>query len=359
MTFRLFALFCLILSSCQVSRMIYYNFSGINDYRIFPFKEIKAPAEQHPFIRTEKGKFPSKVNDQPLEKFLKKNNTVAFLIIKNDTIQYEKYFYNYNPKSLVPSFSVAKSILSLLIGCAVDEGIISSVEEPVTAYIPELKKNNFDNVKIKHLLQMTSGIKFSEKYYTPFSDAARFYYGKNLRKKLLNMKLKNEPGKKFEYHSGNSQLLGLVLERALKGKSISQYLEEKIWKPLGMESDATWSLDWGKDPMEKTFCCLNATATDFAKIGRLFIQKGVYQDKKIVSEDWISRILNPENSEGSASYYQFSWWLPQPGKDIVADGHLGQYIYTYPNKKLIIVRLGKSSGKVDWWNFFKELAEQY
>lgn len=347
------------MSSCQVSRFILYNFADINDYRKFPSREIKAPAEHHPFERSWTGKFPSKINGEPLEEFLIKNNTVAFLIISNDTIHYENYFYNYHPNSLIPSFSVTKSILSLLIGCAIDDGYIQSENDNVTIYIPELKKNNFDKVKIKHLLQMTSGIEFSEKYYTPFSDAARFYYGKNLRKKLLKMKLKNEPGKKFEYHSGNSQLLGLVLERALKGKTISQYLQEKIWIPLGMESDATWSLDWGKNPIEKTFCCFNATATDFAKIGRLFIHKGVYQGKRIISDEWISHILKPENSEGSVSYYQYSWWLPHPGQDILADGHLGQYIYVYPAKKLIIVRLGKNTGKVDWWKFFKELANQY
>lgn len=359
MTLRFFVSLSFILSSCQVSRFIYYNFADIKDYKIFPYREIKASTVQHPFERSTKGKFPTKINDQPFEEFLTKNNTIAFLIIRHDTLQYENYFYNYHPKSLVPSFSVAKSVLSLLIGCAIEDGFIVSEDEPVTNYIPELKKNNFDKVKIKHLLQMTSGIKFSEKYYSPFSDAARFYYGNNLRKKLLKMKLKNEPGKKFEYHSGNSQLLGLVLERALKGKSISQYLQEKIWLPLGMESDATWSLDGGKNPIEKTFCCLNATATDFAKIGRLFIHKGAYQGKKIISEEWISRILKPENSEGSPSYYQYSWWLPHPGQDILADGHLGQYIYVYPAKKLIIVRLGKNTGKVDWWKFFKELANQY
>lgn len=359
MNLKFFLLFCITLSSCQVYRYVYYNFSDIKDYKIFPYREIKSSAEHHPFAKSNMGLLPSTINGLSFDQFLKKNHTVAFLIIKNDTIQYENYFYNYHPKSLIPSFSVAKSVLSLLIGCAIEDGFIISVDDPITKYIPELKKNNFEKVKIKHLLQMTSGIKFSENYFSPFSDAARYYYGKNLRKKLLKMKLKNEPGKKFEYHSGNSQLLGLVLERALKGKSISEYLQEKIWIPLGMESDATWSLDWGNNPIEKTFCCLNATATDFAKIGRLFIHEGVYQGKRIISKDWITRILKPENSEGSASYYQYSWWLPQPEQTILAEGHLGQYVYVYPNKKLIIVRFGKNSGRINWWKFFKELANFY
>ena len=214
--------FCItLLSSCQLGRFVVYNFADINDHKKFESRPLVAKASPFSFQSTQKGKFPKEINGLAFDTYLEKNKTVAFLIIKNDTIQYEKYFKGYDKESIVPSFSMAKSVTSILIGCAIDEGLIKSVDEPITNYIPELKKNGFDKVTIKHLLQMTSGIKFNESYVNPFGDAASFYYGLNLRKEIGKMKLKTEPGKKFEYVSGNTQLLGLVLERSLKEKTIT------------------------------------------------------------------------------------------------------------------------------------------
>lgn len=360
--------FSVLLTSCQVWRFIFYNFADIKDYKIFPYRSLHKDSTPFKFYTTTNGKYPTKINTQTkhhqktevsFDTFLEKTNTVAFLIIKNDTIQYEKYFHHYNEKSIVPSFSMAKSIISILIGCAIDDKLIQSVNDPVTKYIPELKKNNFDKVTIKHLLQMTSGIKFKENYYNPFGDAATYYYGTNLRKKLLKMKLKQEPGKKFEYISGNTQLLGLILERVLQGKTITQYLQEKIWTPLGMEYDASWSIDKRKNGLEKTFCCINARARDFAKIGRLYLNKGMWNGKQIVSKEWVETSTKQDTTDGSVSYYKYHWWLPSSQGDFLAEGFLGQYIYVNPNKKLIIVRLGKNSGKAKWWSIFLSLAKYY
>jgi CubicO group peptidase (beta-lactamase class C family) len=264
----------MLLTSCQLGRFVLYNFADIKDYKKFQSRPLTADTLPYNFQTTNFGKFPKELKGIPFDKYLDDNKTVAFLIIKNDTIQYEKYFKGYDKQSIVPSFSMAKSVTSILIGCAIDEGLIKSVDEPISNYIPELKKNGFDKVTIKHLLQMTSGIKFNESYINPFGDAASFYYGLNLRKEIKKMKLKTEPGKKFEYVSGNTQLLGLVLERSLKNKTITSYLQEKIWSPLGMEYDASWSIDRKKNGLEKTFCCLNARARDFAKIGRLYLKNG-------------------------------------------------------------------------------------
>ena len=177
-----------------------------------------------------KGKVPKKISlkdkNYPFETYLKDNKTVAFLIIKNDTIQYENYWRDYEKSSIVPSFSMAKSITSILIGCAIDDKLIGSVNDPVTKYIPELKEKGFDKVNIAHLLQMTSGLDFKESYANPFGDAATFYYGTNLRKAIGKMKLKAEPGQQFEYVSGNTQLLGLVLERAIKNRKVKKITVE-------------------------------------------------------------------------------------------------------------------------------------
>ncbi len=347
------------LTSCQLGRFVFYNFADIKDHKKFQSRPLTANTSAYNFQTTNSGKAPREINGIPFEKYLEDKKTVAFLIIKNDTIQYEKYFDGYDKQSIVPSFSMAKAVTSILIGCAIDDGFIKSVDEPVTNYIPELEKNGFGKVTIKHLLQMTSGIKFNESYVNPFGDAASFYYGLNLRKKTGKIKLKSEPGKKFDYVSGNTQLLGLVLERSLKGKTITSYLQEKLWTPLGMEYDASWSIDREKNGMEKTFCCLNARARDFAKIGRLYKNKGNWNGNQIVSQKWVEESTKLDTSEGSASFYQYQWWLPTPNEDFMAEGILGQFVYVNPNKDLIIVRLGKKEGNADWWRIFTSLAKAY
>ncbi len=351
------------LNSCKVGRYIVYNFADINDHKKFPARNIENGTTKFIFPTAEKGKFPKELNvkdkSYPFEKYLEDNKTVAFLVIQNDTIQYEKYWDKYNDASIVPSFSMAKAITSILIGCAIDDKLIQSVNEPITNYIPELKDNGFEKVTIEHLLQMTSGLDFNESYSNPFGDAATFYYGTNLRKAIDKMKLKTEPGKQFEYVSGNTQLLGLVLERALKDRTITSYFEERIWKPLEMEFDASWSLDRKKNGLEKTFCCINARARDYAKIGRLYLNKGKWNGKQIVSENWVTQSTKIDTTNGSVWYYQYQWWLPTQTGDFMAQGILGQYIYVHPEKNLIIVRLGKKTGKADWWEILATLGQAY
>jgi len=347
------------MASCQFGRYVIYNFAGISDHKKFQARPLKADSLHFEFNVTNNGEFPKQINNIPFDEYLENSKSVAFLIIKNDTIQYERYFKGYDKESIVPSFSMAKSVTSILIGCAIDDGLIKSVDDSVTDYIPELKNNGFDKVSIKHLLQMTSGIRFNESYFNPFGDAASFYYGRNLRNQIKKMKLKYEPGKKFEYASGNTQLLGLVLERSLKVKTITQYLQEKLWTPLGMEYEASWSIDKKKDGLEKTFCCLNARARDFAKIGRLYQNKGNWNGKQIISEKWVRESTKLDTTKGSARYYQYQWWLPTPNEDFMAEGILGQFVYVNPSKNLLIVRLGKSEGKTDWWSMFTSLASWY
>lgn len=354
-----------ILSSCQVGRFFFYNFADIRDYKKFPSRKIECAGEKSfrfthhcdEKICVSRVSYHKEKNVQ-FEEFIRNHKTVAFLIIRNDTVLYEKYFRGRDSSSYVPSFSVAKSYTSALIGCAIADSLIGSENDPVTKYIPELRKNGFDKVSIKHLLQMTSGLRFSENYFNPFGDAAAFYYGNDLRKKMLKLRLKREPGKKFEYNSGNTMLLGFILERALKGKSISQYLQEKIWQPCGMETPGTWSTDNKKGGIEKTFCCLNATAHDFAKFGRLYLNKGRWDEKQIVPESWVKRSNTIDTTQGAAWYYQNQWWLNNPReKDYCAIGFLGQYIYVNPKKNIVIVRLGKTEGGVYWPNIFASLCK--
>lgn len=356
----------LSLNSCIVARFTFYTFADVRDYKKFPKRTMHNDGEKYVFPTAKKENFPKLVKnkkneDVDFEKYIAANRTVAFLVIKNDTIRYEKYFHRYNRESIVPSFSVAKSITSILVGCAIDDGLIKSVDEPITNYVPELKKNGLEKVTIKHLLQMTSGIKFNESYVNPFGEAGKFYYGRHLEKRMSKMTMETEPGKKFKYISGGTELLGWVLTRALKTKTITQYLQEKIWQPLGMEYDGTWSIDQKKDGIEKTFCCVNARARDFAKIGRLYKNKGVWNGKRIVSENWVRESTKIDTSEGSAVHYQYQWWLPSKNGDFLAVGHLGQYIYVNPEKNIVIVRLGKAKRKkkVNWKGLFSEVIAYY
>lgn len=363
--FRYLLLFVLLfsLNSCKLGRFVYYNFADIKDYKIFHERLVENDSAVFVFPQAEGARIQKTITwngeEHDFEAYLQKNKTVAFLIIKNDSILYENYWNGYDEASIVASFSMAKSVTSILIGCAIDDGLIESVQEPVTNYVPELKANGFEKVTIEHLLQMTSGLKFNEGYFNPFGEVAGFYYGTNLRKSISKLKLKTEPGIEFEYLSGNTQILGLILERALKDQSVSDYLQEKLWQPLGMEYDATWSLDRKKNGLEKTFCCLNARARDFAKIGRLYQNKGNWNGRQIVSEEWVARSTQVDTSHGSSPKYQYQWWLPGEEGDFMAKGILGQYIYVNPNRNLIIVRLGKKEGEVDWDKLLPQIAETY
>ena len=353
----------ILLTSCKVGRFIVYNFADIKDYKKFPSRPLVSNETKFKFDSTETGKYPKflKVGKTQkstlIEKILEDNKTVAFLIIKNDTIQYEKYFKGYSKESIIPSFSMAKSFTSILIGCAIDEGLIKSIDEPIVKFIPELQKNGFDKVTIKHLLQMTSALKFSESYINPFGEAASFYYGRNLKHEISKLKLKGEPGQKFEYVSGNPQLLGLILERVLKTKTITQYFQEKIWTPLEMEYDGSWSIDRKNNGIEKTFCCVNARARDFAKIGRLYLNKGKWNGKQIVSQKWVEESTKIDTTEGSDEGYQYQWWLPSNNGDFMAEGILGQFVYVNPAENTVIVRMGKNYGHINWSDLFILLSK--
>ena len=265
-------------SSCHVGRYFYWNFADTGDMNkfdnvpiqkgttSFQFHEVQNTSSVPEFILNKKGE--AVTFDEALEK----NGTTAFLVIQKDTILYERYFDQYSPDTQHPSFSVAKSFVSALIGIAIDEGKIQSVHDPIRNYLPELD-SSFDPVTIEHILNMQSGVKFSEGYFNPFGEVAKFYYGTALKKFVNKLKVIEQPGTSWKYISGNTQLLSLALEKAT-GQSLPSYLEEKIWIPLGMEYDASWSIDSKKNKTAKAFCCLNARARDFAKFGRLYLNKG-------------------------------------------------------------------------------------
>jgi len=350
-----------ILSACSIVKSL-VNKRSINDYKKFSKRDIHA--NNKPFKFPKGNPLAVKIplglnidgNEVTFEKYLSDNKTVAFLIIQNDTLAYEKYFGTHDSASIIPSFSISNTFISALIGCAIQDGIIKSVDDSVLTYIPELTKNGFKDVTIKHLLQMTSGLDFKESYKDPMGEAATFYYGRNIYKNEIHLTLEREPGKAFDFTSGSIQLLALVLQRALKNEKVAHYFERRIWFQIEPEFDASWSTD-KVDGTEKAFCCMNARALDFAKFGRLFMQKGNWNGKQIIPEKWVNESLNPDLSGGGVKYFKYQWWLYDNSDNaFYAQGDLGQFIYVNPRKNLIIVRLGEDVGNVNWQQFFASYA---
>ncbi|MCC7231992.1 MAG: serine hydrolase [Bacteroidia bacterium] len=363
----LFLSVLLILPGCKVGRFFWYNFSDITDYKIFPSRPLHGSDQPFRFIDAQHNKALEQrihiINHSGdtlgFSEFLEKSSTVAFLIIRNDSLLYERYLDNYDTSSIVASFSMAKSFVSALIGIAIADGQITSENDPVTRYVTELKgRSGWDKVTLHDLLQMSSGVRFSEGYYTPFSGAASYYYGRTLRRSIAHLKTEKPPMSGFDYKSVNSELLGLVIERAT-GMTLTAYLDEKIWKPLHMEYDASWSIDRKNNGIEKAFCCINARARDFAKFGRLYLHDGNWQGKQIVPEDWVKKSTTVNSEPGGAPFYNHQWWVGAANEgDYSAVGHLGQYIYVYPSKNLIIVRLGTSRQKENWMAVLRQVAHQ-
>jgi CubicO group peptidase (beta-lactamase class C family) len=356
-----------IMSSCHFVRYFYWNYANINDGKKFPAFTIENQETVFNFKQSPKNfnfKIPQKYfsNNENCEfnSFLESHETVAFLVIRDDTILFEKYFSGFDKNSLLISFSIAKSFVSALIGIAIDEGLIKNVHQPITDFLPKLKENNerFSKITIEHLLNMRSGIKFSEEYNSPFALMAKFYYGTNLKKYVYNLKIEKDPNIEYKYQSANTQILAMIIEKA-SGKQFYQYFEEKLWKPLQTKSIAKWNYDSKKHENIKSFCCLNATAVDFAKFGRLYLKNGKLNNNTIISESWINSSTTIMNdSRDSQNYpYTYHWRVKEDGA-YFAKGILGQYIYVYPEKNLIFLRFGESYGDIDWAEFFEDISGQ-
>jgi len=321
-------------------KAVYYNFAGIDDYKIFDNNTVTAGKAQ-PWPVSDSYNKVSSPDD--LNQLLAELKTVALVVIKNDSLLYEKYWDGYSDSSLSNSFSVAKSITSLLIGAAIKEGKIKSVDEPVGNYLPEFKEGLAVKLRIKDLLTMSSGSNWDESYSNPLSVTTESYYGSNLYKTATGIKILKEPGTYHSYKSGDTELLGLVLEKAT-GKSISAYASEKLWQPLGAEHPAKWSTD-RESGNEKAFCCFNTNARDFARLGQLMLDSGKWKGNTIIDSAYYMQSItgcNIPNEEGEpCNYYGYQWWIRPafPGV-FYARGILGQYIIVIPSKKIVLVRLG-------------------
>ncbi|MBN4051184.1 serine hydrolase [bacterium AH-315-M05] len=321
--------------------------ASIDEYQIFDNREVKAGKHQKWALGID-------YNAQPIPdnylNTIEKYETIAYLIVKDDSIRFEQYWDGYSEDSYTNSFSMAKSIVSILVGVAIDEGKIKSVDQSVGDFLESYQEGDRAKLTIKHLLTMSSGMNFEESYKSPFDFPAESYFGSDLRKLVSEYDVVEEPGRVFEYLSGNTQLLAFVLEKAT-GVKVSEYASEKLWKPIGAKNPARWSLDH-ENGDEKAYCCFNSNTRDFARIGQLYLNKGNWKGRQIVSEDYVKRSIIPadliEEDDGTKiDRYGYSWWLVnyKGHRIFFAEGLMGQYIIVIPDKEVIVVRLARKRAK--------------
>ena len=270
--------------------------------------------------------------------------TVAFLIIKNDSIWFEQYYEGYDETSHSNSFSVAKSMVTSMLGKAIMDGKIEGLDQAVSDFFPEFSEGLNAKVTVGDLASMASGLNWDEAYYSPFSITTRAYFYDDLRSMMLDLDFVEEPGKSYKYLSGNTQLLGMVIEKAT-GNSLSEYLSNSFWKPMGAEHSAYWQVDDEDNRMEKAYCCIATNARDFARFGKLYKDYGKWNGEQLLDSAFVARSVRPRFKE--SPQYGYGWWLLNHlNKDFfMMRGHLGQYIIVQPEDNVIIVRLGHKNAK--------------
>ncbi len=351
-------IFMILPSNYYVHRALIHWLPKIDQYAIFDNRLVRADDPQPwDFAADVDSKTISPENEADFKKY----ETVAFVVVQHNQIIFEQYWKNYSPLSLSNSFSMSKSLLSLLVGCAISDGYIKSVDEPVSDFLPEWTSYDGKVLTIKDLLTMSAGVEWDEAHSSLFSKTTDAYYGNDLWRLTKTEKLIEKPGVRFNYQSGVAQIIGFLLQKAT-GKSISEYASERIWTPIHAEEDAQWSLDHKKG-MEKAFCCFNSNARDFARLGQLVLNKGDWDGIQIVDSNYIKEATTPATwlkytrplSSGDktatetvpCNFYGYQFWLTnyQGLKVTYFRGILGQYIFVIPELDAVIVRLGKKCDK--------------
>lgn len=314
----------------------------IDELHLFPYREMAANKPQPWAVSVNYNK--AKIDANLLKK-MELFKTTSFLVIKNDSIIYENYWEQYNDKSFTNSFSMAKSFTAALIGIAIKQGLIKSVNEPIGNYIDSYKEGDKAKITIKHLLTMSSGIDFDETYSSPWAWPSEAYYGNNVNALTLNAGIKEAPGITWKYKGGDTQLLGIILKKVLGNKTVSQFAAENLWQKMGAEQPAFWSLDKANG-MEKVSCCWYATARDFARFAKLYLNKGNWNGEQLIDSSYIQesiQLANLKDIDGKPNdKYGYQWWvMKHKGQDIFyCRGIRGQYIFAVPDSNLIVVRTG-------------------
>ncbi len=274
-----------------------------------------------------------------VDAYMKAQRTAGLVIVQDGKIRLEKYGLGFSGDGKWTSFSVAKSFTSTMVGAAIKDGYIKSIEDKVSAYIPDLKGSAYDDVTIRQLLTMTSGVKWNEDYADPKSDVALFNQhkaesGMDVTVSYMRKLPREAPaGTKWVYKTGETNLIGVLVSSATK-KKLSDYLSEKVWAPFGMEQDASWLL--GSTGHEISGCCIQASTRDYARFGAFMLGGAMVDGKAILPDDWITPATTKQADIGVAGKgYGFQWWTYDDGS-YAAQGIFGQGIFIDPNRRLVI-----------------------
>ena len=346
------------------ARALVWGDSAVDDYTRFASRQIDAPAASFHYERGHgypDGLPDTAVPGHPdLTVMLAANKTTAFIAIQDDRLIYERYFNGYNRYATETSFSISKSFNSAMLGRAIADHRIGSIDDPITRYLPELLQHDprFAQITIRHLVSMSSGLRYVESG-TPWGDDAKTYYAPDLRKLALQeTEIVEPPGQRFHYNNFNPLLIGLILERAT-GKRVADYLAEVIWKPLGAEGAATWSLDSTWSGFEKMESGINARAIDFVKLGSLYLHRGAWRGKQVIPAEWVDQSTRYTNETDPALKYQYGWWTFHReglGDYYAAIGNKGQYVFVFPQQRLVVLRQGIERGSIDWPKAISHIA---
>ncbi|MBT8274427.1 MAG: beta-lactamase family protein [Bacteroidia bacterium] len=313
----------------------------LEDYKEFDNSTIEAGQGQAWAVHKD---YNTTSETQTLLDWNEKLGTVAFLIIKNDSIWFENYYDGYDKNSKSNSFSMAKSMISAMLGKAIMQGKIKGLDQPVSDFFSEFSDGKAAQLTVGDLSSMASGMNWDESYYSPFSITTRAYFYDDLESMMLGVKVVDDPGTSYKYLSGNTQLLGMVIEKAT-GESLSDYLSKSFWKPLGAENEAFWQIDSEDNKLEKAYCCVASNARDFARFGKLYKDHGKWRGQSVLDSGFVAKSVRPRFID--SPQYGFGWWLLNYDNKnfFMMRGHLGQYVIIEPNDNVIIVRLGHKSDK--------------
>lgn len=313
-----------------------YTTAFLEDYKEFDNVKIENDVPQ-PWPKHKD--YNSVSETERLQKYNEAYGAIAYVIIKNDSIWFENYYDGFDENSKTNSFSMAKSYVSGLMGKAIEEGYIKSLDQPVSDFFPEFSEGLAAKMTVGDLSSMASGTNWDEKYYSPLSITTRAYFDDDLEKVILGLKVVNEPGQAYKYSSGDTQLLAMVIEKAT-GKKLYDYLTESFWKPLGSENETLWQVDSKEHDLAKAYCCIASNAKDFARFGKLYKDHGKWRGEQLLDSAFVARSITPRFAESPQYGYGF-WMQKRDGKSFfMMRGHLGQYVIVEPEDNIIIVRLG-------------------
>jgi len=317
-----------------------YTTAYLEDYKKFDNQDIENGTPQ-PWPNHKN--YNSVKETEALNAINKANGTIAYVIIKNDSIWFENYYDGFNENSKSNSFSMAKSYVSGLLGKAIMEGHIKSLDQPVSDFLPSFNEGLAAKMTVGDLSSMASGTNWDEAYYSPLSITTRAYFDDDLEKVMLGLKVIEEPGQRFKYSSGDTQMLAMVIEKAT-GKKLYDYLTESFWKPLNSENATLWQVDSDGHDLVKAYCCIASNAKDFARFGKLYKDHGKWHGNQILDSTFVAKSIKPVHPGGTM--YGYGWWLKTIGDKsfFMMRGHLGQYVIVEPTDNIIIVRLGHSKG---------------